>query len=403
MSVANAKGSMENVLITGGTGYVGSYVIVELLQKTDATLHLLVRAKSQTEATEKLWKGLQMHLSERAFRQALPRFRFAFGDLTAKSLGLDANTRQNLVTSIDSILHIAASLNRKSEKACLNANLRGTLSVARLALDILASGRTLRRLSHVSTVAVAGQRSSEVVQEDSAIDWNRSDYDPYGRTKKFCEHMLRELLPNVPLTFFRPSIVMGDSRHARTTQFDMVRAFCVLADMRVLPLDGSTRLDIVNADYVGEAIAHIHMKAAPKYSIYHLSSGRGSRTAQEIAQALLRKSRARKPPTFVAALSRPFGQAVQGLSALANHHKNQLTNIGALLQVFWPYITYNTVFDNQRVAEELGKAPVPFVDYCHELYAWATANHFSFPYETLREPQSAQESHTTGDAETVYA
>ncbi len=38
-----------------------------------------------------------------------------------------------------------------------------------------------RRPSHVSTVAVAGHRSNEVVEEDSAIDWSRLDYDPYAR------------------------------------------------------------------------------------------------------------------------------------------------------------------------------------------------------------------------------
>src|SRR5258707_364191 len=86
-----------------------------------------------------------------------------------------------------------------------------------------------RRCSQVSTVAVAGTRSHEVVTEDSSIDWNRSDYDPYARTKKFCEHMVRELLPEVPRTVFRPSIVLGDSRRAETTQFDMVRAFVFLA------------------------------------------------------------------------------------------------------------------------------------------------------------------------------
>ena len=59
--------------------------------------------------------------------------------------------------------------------------------------------------------------------EDKSIDWDRSDYDPYARTKKFCEHMIRQLLPDVPLTIFRPSIVLGDSRHPETTQFDMVQ------------------------------------------------------------------------------------------------------------------------------------------------------------------------------------
>ncbi len=59
---------------------------------------------------------------------------------------------------------------------------------------------------------MAGKRKNEVVTEDKSIDWERSDYDPYARTKKFCEHMIRQLLPEVPLTIFRPSIVLGDSR-----------------------------------------------------------------------------------------------------------------------------------------------------------------------------------------------
>ena len=65
----------------------------------------------------------------------------------------------------------------------------------------------------MSTVAVAGKRQNEVVTEDKSIDWERSDYDPYARTKKFCEHMIRQLLPEVPKTIFRPSIVLGDSRY----------------------------------------------------------------------------------------------------------------------------------------------------------------------------------------------
>src|SRR6185437_15283388 len=96
----------------------------------------------------------------------------------------------------DSIIHCAASLNRKSEKSCLNVNLRGTLQVIKLAMSAR-DHHGLRRFSHVSTVAVAGQRQNEAVQEDSAIDWERSDYDPYARTKKFSEHMVNELLPDV--------------------------------------------------------------------------------------------------------------------------------------------------------------------------------------------------------------
>src|SRR5205814_723842 len=185
----------------------------------------------------------------------------------------------------DSLVHCAASLNRKSEKQCLNVNLRGSLEVIQLARRIQ-DHHGLRRYSHVSTVAVAGQRSNEVVREDEAIDWSRSDYDPYARTKKFCEHMIRELLPNVPRTIFRPSIVLGDSRHAQTTQFDMVRAFVFLAGLPVLPFRPNDRIDIVNVDFVADAIATLHQKENPQYDMYHLSSGTDSQTFRQVTSAL---------------------------------------------------------------------------------------------------------------------
>src|SRR5262249_38393878 len=128
---------------------------------------------------------------------------------------LNDDEYRNLIVATDSIIHCAASLNRKSEKQCLNVNLRGSLEVIQLARRAH-HHHGLRRYSHVSTVAVAGKRQDEVVMEDSAIDWARSDYDPYARTKKFCEHMVVQLLPDVSHIIFRPAIVMGDSRRAET-------------------------------------------------------------------------------------------------------------------------------------------------------------------------------------------
>src|SRR5260221_3561812 len=147
------------------------------------------------------------------------KIRIFRGDLTSPQFGLDPGDYDRLVHSTDSVIHCAASLNRKSEKSCLNVNLRGTLEVVQLARRAQYY-HGLQRFSNVSTVAVAGKRSHEVVSEDQAIEWDRSDYDPYARTKKFCEHMVRELLPDVPLTIFRPSVVLGDSRHPQTTQFE---------------------------------------------------------------------------------------------------------------------------------------------------------------------------------------
>jgi thioester reductase-like protein len=237
----------ESILLTGATGFIGGYVAADLLRNSDARILTLVRAKSESDAHARLWAQLQLHMDISTFKQFLPRIVPVLGDLHAQDLGLSPAHRKTVLEQTSSILHIAASLNRKSAKACLNTNLRGTLSVLKYA-RALADDDRLRRYSHVSTVAVAGHRKDEVVEEDTAIDWDRSDYDPYGRTKKFCEHMARELLPDVDKAFLRPAIVMGDSRHPQTTQFDMVRAFCFFSDLPLIPLRPDDRLDIVNAD-----------------------------------------------------------------------------------------------------------------------------------------------------------
>lgn len=372
------------IFVTGGTGYLGGYVVSRLLETHHERVALLVRAKNRSEAIKKLWNGLQLHMDEKRFERVLPLVSFVQGDLTAQDLGMRPEARRQLAHEATSVLHIAASLNRKSEKACLNANLRGTLSVINLAREIEQGKGGLRRFSHVSTVAVCGKRDREVVQEDLAIDWDRSDYDPYGRTKKFAEHMVRELLPDVQKTFFRPSIVMGDSRFPETTQFDMVRAFCVLSDFPALPMRADGRLDIVNADYVGRAIADVHLVSAPAHQIYHLSSGTQSRTAAEIGDALLSRYPERRRPRFVPQAEGPFGSVVDRMASMTAKKgvRGQMALIGSLLKVFLPYITFDTVFDNSRIVKELGQSPVPFVDYCGGLYEWAKKSNYTYSYKT---------------------
>lgn len=373
------------IFITGGTGYLGGYVVSRLLTTHGARVALLVRAKSRGDAVAKLWSALQLHMDEKRFEKALPLVSFVAGDLTAPKLGMDSGARKRLADEATSVIHVAASLNRKSEKACLNTNLRGTLSVLGLAREIADGRGGLTRFSDVSTVAVCGRRDREVVYEDTAIDWNRSDYDPYARTKKFAEHMCRELLAGIPVTTFRPSIVMGDSRFPETTQFDMVRATCVFADLPLVPMRGDARVDIVNADYVGRAIADVHLKDKPAHEIYHLSSGRESLRAVQIRDALLAAHPQKRRPRFLAGAERPFARVVGRMASMQARQGlgGQMAYIGALMKVFLPYVTFDTVFDNQRIVAELGEAPVPFSAYCGPLYNWATKNRFTYPFRSL--------------------
>ena len=364
------------IFLTGSTGYIGAHVAANLLDRHGASLNVLVRGKDAPQGALRLWGALQLHMDFARFYEHLQtRIRIFPGDVTSPQFGLNRDDYDRLIHTTDSVIHCAASLNRKSEKSCLNVNLRGTLEVVQLARRSHYY-HGLRRFSSVSTVAVAGKRQNEVVTEDRSIEWNRSDYDPYARTKKFCEHMVRELLPDVPVTIFRPSIVLGDSRYADTTQFDMVKAFVFLAGLKVLPFRPTDKVDIVNVDFVADAIADLHQKAEPKHDTYHLSSGVGSQTFRELTNSLA-AAQHKRPPMFAPMLEKPFSTTVNALS----NRKGPMGYGASLLKVFMPYLVWNTVFDNTRVTSELGRSPVPFSQFSYSLLKFSREHNFTYPYK----------------------
>jgi long-chain acyl-CoA synthetase len=381
------------IFLTGSTGYLGSYLAAGLFTGYADKLNLLVRAHSERGARERLWQSLQLHLEFPEFLEYVgARVRIFRGDLTSERFGLNDEEYHALVDSTDSILHCAASLNRKSEKQCLNVNLRGSLEVIQLARRAQ-NHHGLRRYSHVSTVAVAGKRQNEVVTEDNSIDWGRSDYDPYARTKKFCEHMVHQLLADVPHTLFRPAIVLGDSGRPETTQFDMVQAFDMLARLPVLPLRPDDKIDIVPADYVGGAIVKIHQMEKPNYGIYHLSSGTGSQTYKELTDALASAGGWSKP-IYQPWLGGPFSKTVNWLA----FRGGSLGYGASLLKVFWPYLDWNTVFDNSRVVQEMGEPPAKFANYAYPLLQFSRANKFKYPMKPWPETAAGQTAQSTGSA-----
>jgi thioester reductase-like protein len=364
------------IFLTGSTGYIGAHVAANLLDGHGASLNVLVRARDPREAQLRLWKAMQLHLDFPRFYEYLQtRVRVFCGDLTSPGFGLGRDEYDRLVHTTDSVIHCAASLNRKSEKSCLNVNLRGTLEVLTLARHA-EHYHGLRRFSQVSTVAVAGRRNHEVVTEDHSIEWDRSDYDPYARTKKFCEHMMRMLLPDTPKTVFRPSIVLGDSRYAETTQFDMVRSFVFLAGLPALPFRPTDKIDIVNVDFVADAIATLHQKEQPQHDIYHLSSGLESQTFRQLTTALAAEQN-RRGPMFFPVLEKPFAATVNFLA----NRKGPVGHGAALMKVFMPYLVWNTVFDNTRVTTELGRKPVPFSRYSYPLLKFSRENQFEYRYK----------------------
>ncbi|MBK6799701.1 MAG: SDR family oxidoreductase [Acidobacteria bacterium] len=195
--------------------------------------------------------------------------------------------------------------------------------------------------------------------------------------------------PDVSHTVFRPSIILGDSRFAQTTQFDVVRSFVFLAGLPFLPFNPTDKLDIVNVDFVAESIVAIHQKDNPDHEIYHLSSGTDSQTFRELTDALS-KARNKSGPLYLPGLEKPFTSVNNWL---ANIMRNNSIGYGAtLLKVFIPYLVWNTVFDNTRITGETGKKPAPFPTYSYPLLKFSREGNFTYPYKDWPEDGKRRKS-----------
>ena len=95
------------IFVTGSTGYLGSYVLAGLLREHVDVVSVLVRAKSDQEARERLWQSLQLHMDFPEFIENINlRVKIFRGDLTAERFG--RVPRHYFRTLEDRVIPIAA-------------------------------------------------------------------------------------------------------------------------------------------------------------------------------------------------------------------------------------------------------------------------------------------------------
>src|SRR5260370_38324290 len=100
------------IFVTGTTGYLGSYVAAGLFTEHRDKLNLLVRAKSEEEARERLWASLQLHFEFREFCEYLgSRVRIFRGDLTSQRFGLPDHEYNPLCAPAHLVITLAGARN----------------------------------------------------------------------------------------------------------------------------------------------------------------------------------------------------------------------------------------------------------------------------------------------------
>jgi myxalamid-type nonribosomal peptide synthetase MxaA len=266
------RAAAQVVLLTGCTGFVGRFLLAQLLADTDATICCLVRAESPQQAMQRLeamlmewdlWRGDVLH-----------RVRAVPADLSRPRLGLRDDAYEVLAATVDSIYHCAASMNHlETYEMARPANVDATRSL----LEFAVHGRP-KLVNYISTLGVFGDHGAggcRVVTEDTPIDRERHLASAgYSASKWVSEKLLMIASERgVACNIMRLGLVWADSRHGRYDPLQReYRLFksCLLSGLAIQNYEYDAAP--LPVDHVARAIVCLGSRHANGGGIFHLAS-----------------------------------------------------------------------------------------------------------------------------------
>ena len=223
------RGKLKDIILfTGASGFIGTQIVRRLIKKSDTCIIVLVRGKTFEDAYRHLsrawweWPDLMEEI------EGLKNFNIdnfldhkislINGDITEENLGLENYIYSFLVNNLTHVIHTAADIRlNASLKDLRKINVHGTENLIKLGLDSH-KNHGIRRFSHLSTAYVAGGRTGHILEESLTDDFEF--LSNYERSKYEGELRVKE--SGLPISIFRPGMVVGDSKTGYIKTFNTI-------------------------------------------------------------------------------------------------------------------------------------------------------------------------------------
>ncbi|MFE4463907.1 amino acid adenylation domain-containing protein [Oerskovia sp. NPDC056781] len=259
------------VLLTGATGFFGSALLRELVDRTDATVRCLVRAADEDAALARVLAAQRRYGhgplgTDRVV--AVP------GDLTAHRLGLDDESWEALAARTDLIHHSGAHVNFVYPYEWLRrTNVDGTRSLVELAEA--GGGVPLHYVSTIAVLAGSGSAAVRHVTEDTPLDHVERLSMGYPESKWVAEQILRAASARgLPVVVHRPYEITGSTVDGHwNTEAAICAFFKAIVEMGRAP-DVGLPLDFVPVDHLARAVVHLAQTRPAQGQTYHLTNPR---------------------------------------------------------------------------------------------------------------------------------
>jgi amino acid adenylation domain-containing protein/thioester reductase-like protein len=259
----------RTVLLTGATGFIGRYLLAQLLRDTSATVYCLVRAESYGAARSRLKEGLAR--SELWRPEYESRVITVHGDLRLPHLGIEAATYEVLSKTVDSIYHCATSMNHlETYSMAKRANVDSVRSIIRFA----AQSRP-KLINYISTLGVFGGMGPRVVDEDSSIDRERhKKASGYVASKWVAEKIvMRAGERGIHCKIFRVGLAWADSMRGHYDEAQ--REHRILKSSLLMGIgikDYHYGMVPTPVDFIARAIVLLSNRSAEQLQVFHVAS-----------------------------------------------------------------------------------------------------------------------------------
>ena len=261
---------MQTHFVTGGTGFVGRYLVEALLQGGDAVYIFL---RYETLSSPKI----------KEYLTDLSRFgnklRLCKGDILAHNLGMDTDVLLEISSKEIIFWHLAANLSfsESEKKAVSETNIRGTENFVKFVNGLKG------KLIFMSTAYVWGDYKRVCRETEPYGDIKHRNI--YESTKLAAERIVRQR-SNLPYLILRPSIIIGNAYEGKavgctfgyyryTYMFHFLKKRIIdrfKAPLLVLPYPENCTVDLVPVDYVVDAAIRLSKNSAANNRIFHLTN-----------------------------------------------------------------------------------------------------------------------------------
>jgi len=255
-------------------------------------------------------------------------------------LGLSSEEYRVLTNNVTDFFHAAAiSYTGVDDKTARRVNIDGTINVLEFAADV----KNLRRFNHFSSAFVSGDRTGVVTEDE--LDCGQGFTDHIQKTKLLAEKEVRKAMSSLPISVYRPSMIVGKSASGEADKLEGFYSFVKMVIApgfnvpMLVPKRGMVPLNIVPVDFVVQAALHISAEESSAGKTFHVVDP-NPLTVKQVLSILAEKSGNENP--HIITMPTRIAQMLPKIKRIANLAPAYMNAIG-VLDRFTIYNCANTV------------------------------------------------------------